>query len=364
MVHAQHGVGRFLGLREIAHGETTGDYMLLEYAADARLYVPLTRMDLVQKFRGAGGEGGPALDRLGGVTWERTKKRVKAKMRDMAEELLKLYAERKLAEGFAVSPDSNWQREFEDAFEFAETPDQLTAIAEVKRDMESTLPMDRLLCGDVGFGKTEVAMRAAFKALGDGRQVAVLAPTTVLCFQHYETFKRRFAPFPVRVEMLSRFVSPNDRKTVLADLAEGKVDIVIGTHRHPVQGCRVPRPGPDDRGRRAALRRASQGTPEADPEERRRAHHDRHADPAHAAHVAAGTARYVGDRNAAQGSVGHPHRSGPLRAGCDPHRHRAGDQPRRAGVLRAQPGGVHLGARPPKSSSSCPTAGLRWATAR
>jgi transcription-repair coupling factor (superfamily II helicase) len=230
VVHAQHGVGRFLGLREISHGETTGDYMLLEYAGEAKLYVPLTRMDLVQRFRGAG-EGGPPLDRLGGVTWERTKKRVKAKMRDMAEELLKLYAERKLAEGFQVSPDSNWQREFEDAFEFAETPDQLTAIGEVKRDMESAQPMDRLLCGDVGFGKTEVAMRAAFKALGDGRQVAVLAPTTVLCFQHYETFKRRFAPFPVRVEMLSRFVSPNDRKTVLADLAEGKVDIVIGTHR-------------------------------------------------------------------------------------------------------------------------------------
>lgn len=230
VVHAQHGVGKFLGLREIQHGGEAADFMLLEYAGDARLYVPLTRMDLVQKFRGAG-NGGPALDRLGGVTWERTKKRVKARMRDMAEELLKLYAERRMANGFAFSPDSNWQREFEDGFEFVETKDQMTAIQGIKRDMESPHPMDRLLCGDVGFGKTEVAMRAAFKALGDGRQVAVLAPTTVLCFQHYETFRRRFAPFPVRIEMLSRFVPPKERQEVLAGLAAGAVDIVIGTHR-------------------------------------------------------------------------------------------------------------------------------------
>ncbi len=229
-VHSQHGVGRFLGLREISQSGETLDYMLLEYAGEAKLYVPLTRMDLVQRFRGAG-DGAPAVDKLGGVTWERTKKRVKARMRDMAEELLKLYAGRKLAEGFAFSRDSNWQREFEDAFEFTETRDQLTAAQEVKRDMENPQPMDRLLCGDVGFGKTEVAMRAAFKALADGRQVAVLAPTTVLSFQHFETFKRRFAPFPVRVEMLSRFVPLNERKVVLADLAAGKVDIVIGTHR-------------------------------------------------------------------------------------------------------------------------------------
>jgi transcription-repair coupling factor (superfamily II helicase) len=168
---------------------------------------------------------------LGGATWNRTKSRVKAKMRDMTDELLKLYAERKLAQGVAFSPDSNWQREFEDAFEFTETRDQLAAVQEIKRDMEVAHPMDRLLCGDVGFGKTEVAMRAVFKALGDGRQAAVLAPTTVLCFQHYETFRRRFGPFPVRVEMLSRFLSPKERNTVLADLADGKVDIVIGTHR-------------------------------------------------------------------------------------------------------------------------------------
>jgi transcription-repair coupling factor (superfamily II helicase) len=230
VVHEEHGIGRFLGLRRIEQGDQQGDYMLLEYAGGARLYVPLTRLDLVSKYRGAG-EQPPALDRLGGVTWERTKRRVKARMRDMADELLRLYAERKLAEGFAFSPDSDWQREFEEAFEFEETEDQLTALREIKRDMESPQPMDRLLCGDVGFGKTEVAMRAAFKALGDGKQVAVLAPTTVLVFQHYETFKRRFAPFPVRIEMLSRFRSKKEIQAILADTAEGKVDILIGTHR-------------------------------------------------------------------------------------------------------------------------------------
>ncbi|MGE5486708.1 MAG: transcription-repair coupling factor [bacterium] len=230
VVHNEHGIGRFLGLREIGQGAQAGEYMLLEYAGGARLYVPLTRMDLVQKFRGSG-ESAPVLDRLGGATWARTKSRVKARMRDMADELLKLYAQRKLAHGFSFSPDSNWQREFEDAFEFVETSDQISAIRDIKRDMESEQPMDRLLCGDVGFGKTEVAMRAAFKALGDGKQVAVLAPTTILAFQHFETFRRRFAPFPVRVEMLSRFRTKKEIEAIVADIGAGKVDIAIGTHR-------------------------------------------------------------------------------------------------------------------------------------
>jgi len=228
VVHAEHGVAQFL--REIAQGDAKGDYMLLEYAAGAKLYVPLERMDLVERFRGAG-EAKPALDRMGGATWTKTKSRIKAKMRDMADELLKLYATRKMANGFAFSADSNWQREFEDAFDFTETKDQLTAIRDIKRDMESPHPMDRLLCGDVGYGKTEVVMRAAFKALGDGRQVAMLAPTTVLAFQHLETFKRRFQPFPVRVEMFSRFRSAKEIKAGLEDLAAGKIDIAIGTHR-------------------------------------------------------------------------------------------------------------------------------------
>jgi transcription-repair coupling factor (superfamily II helicase) len=231
VVHAQHGVGRFLGIRELGQGELRGDFMLIEYSGESKLYVPLTRLDLIEKYRGAGEGRAPALDRMGGVTWAKTKSRVKAKMRDMADELLKLYAERKMAEGFAFSADSAWQREFEDAFEFTETKDQLTAAAEIKRDMESPHPMDRLLCGDVGFGKTEVAMRAAFKALGDGKQVAVLAPTTVLSFQHFETFKRRFAPFPVRIELASRFRNAKELKQVMEDVADGKVDVLIGTHR-------------------------------------------------------------------------------------------------------------------------------------
>ncbi len=230
VVHTTHGIGRFLGLREISHDDRKDDFMLLEYASEAKLYLPLARLDLVQKYRGAG-QAEPALDKLGGASWEKTRGRVKSKMRDMAEELLRLYAQRELAEGFAFSADSNWQREFEDAFEFTETRDQTTSVREIKRDMERLRPMDRLLCGDVGFGKTEVAMRSAFKALGDGKQVAVLAPTTVLCFQHYETFKSRFAPFPVRVEMISRFRTPKYIKAVLAQIAAGQVDIAIGTHR-------------------------------------------------------------------------------------------------------------------------------------
>ncbi len=230
VVHVTHGVGRFLGLREIVQGEQKGDFMLLEYAGESKLYVPLTRMDLVEKYRGAG-EQGPPLDKLGGATWTARKTRVKTKMRDMADELLKLYAERRMAEGFSFSADSNWQREFEDAFEYTATKDQFTAVKEIKRDMESPHPMDRLLCGDVGFGKTEVAMRAAFKALGDGKQVAVLAPTTVLAFQHFETFKRRFAAFPVRIEMFSRCKTAKELKASLEELAAGRVDVAVGTHR-------------------------------------------------------------------------------------------------------------------------------------
>jgi transcription-repair coupling factor (superfamily II helicase) len=231
IVHVTHGVGRFLGTRTIAQGEQAGEFLLVEYAGESKLYVPMTRLDLIQKYRGAGEGPAPPLDRLGGATWSKTKSRVKARMRDMADELLKLYAQRKMSEGFAFSPDSNWQREFEDAFEYTPTKDQVAAVRQIKRDMEEAQPMDRLLCGDVGFGKTEVAMRAAFKALGDGKQVAVLAPTTVLTLQHHESFKRRFAAFPVRVEMLSRFRSAKEIKQTLEEVAAGKVDIVVGTHR-------------------------------------------------------------------------------------------------------------------------------------
>ncbi|MCU0241916.1 MAG: transcription-repair coupling factor, partial [Vicinamibacteria bacterium] len=203
---------------------------LVEYAGESKLYVPLTRLDLIQKFRGSA-EGAPSMDRLGGVTWAKTKSRVKAKMRDMAEELLKLYAERKARPGRAFAAISPWMSEFEAAFPFDETPDQHTAIADVAEDMASRTPMDRLICGDVGYGKTEVAMRASMRAVLEGTQVAVLAPTTVLAFQHQQTFRRRFAPFPVRIEMVSRLRRPGENKAVLEQLKAGQIDILIGTHR-------------------------------------------------------------------------------------------------------------------------------------
>ena len=230
------------------------------------------------------------------------RRRVKKAMRDMAEELLKLYAARKAVPGHAFSPDSHWQQEFEDAFEYELTPDQKTAIADIKRDMESPTPMDRLLCGDVGYGKTEVAMRAAFKAVMDGKQVAFLAPTTVLAFQHQKTLKERFAGFPVRIEMVSRFRSKAEQKEALADLAAGKVDIIVGTHRLLSKDVAVPRPRPARRRRGAAVRRRAQGEDQAAPEEGGRADDERDADSADAEHVARRHPRHVDHRDAAEGS--------------------------------------------------------------
>ncbi|MBZ5567531.1 MAG: transcription-repair coupling factor [Acidobacteriia bacterium] len=232
VVHVEHGIGQYQGLKEIAQADgDKAEFMILEYAEGARLYVPLTRLDLVQKYRSAEGGVKPVLNRLGTQQWAKTKARVKKAMKDMADELLKLYALRNTAEGHAFPSDTEWQREFEDAFEFNETEDQAQAIVDLKRDMEQPQPMDRLLCGDVGYGKTEVAMRAAFKAVSDNKQVAVLAPTTVLAFQHYETFKRRFAAFPITVEMISRFRTARQQKEIVEKVEQGKVDILIGTHR-------------------------------------------------------------------------------------------------------------------------------------
>jgi len=230
VVHVEHGIGQYQGLKEINQGDGNAEFMLLEYAEGARLYVPLTRLDLVQKYRSAEGAK-PPLSHLGTAAWAKTKARVRKAMKDMTDELLKLYAERKAAQGHAFPADNQWMREFEDTFEYTETEDQDLAIVDVKRDMESTQPMDRLLCGDVGYGKTEIAMRAAFKAVSDNKQVAVLAPTTVLAFQHFETFKQRFAAFPVVIEMISRFRTPKQQKEILQKVEAGKVDILIGTHR-------------------------------------------------------------------------------------------------------------------------------------
>ncbi len=230
VVHVEHGIGQYQGLKEINQGDGNAEFMLLEYAEGARLYVPLTRLDLIQKYRSSEGAK-PTLSHLGTQAWAKTKARVRKAMKDMTDELLKLYAQRKMAQGHAFPAGSEFVREFEDAFEFNETEDQAQAIKDVMRDMESSLPMDRLLCGDVGYGKTEVAMRAAFKAISDNKQVAVLAPTTVLAFQHYETFKQRFGPFPVTIEMISRFRNAKQQKEILQKAEAGKIDILIGTHR-------------------------------------------------------------------------------------------------------------------------------------
>jgi transcription-repair coupling factor (superfamily II helicase) len=230
VVHIDHGIGRFGGLQTLDLGTRSSEFMLLYYAEDAKLYVPVERLDLVQRYSSAEGQQ-PTLDRLGGLGWQKTKAKAKRAMRDMADELLRLYAERKLVGGYAFAGDTPWQREFEDGFEYVLTPDQETAIEDVKQDMEQATPMDRLLCGDVGYGKTEVAMRAAFKAVMEGKQAAVLTPTTVLAYQHYDTFRSRFAPFPVKIELLSRFRSAKEQKEVAKRVESGEVDVVIGTHR-------------------------------------------------------------------------------------------------------------------------------------
>jgi transcription-repair coupling factor (superfamily II helicase) len=204
--------------------------MELEYSGGGKLLMPMENLNLIQKYSG-GTDLAPKLDKLGGTAWARTKASVKKAMRDMADELLKLYATRQMVPGHAFSKDSPWQFEFEDAFEFDETEDQMAAIDDVKHDMESRKPMDRLLCGDVGYGKTEVAMRAAFKAVMDGKQVAVLAPTTILAFQHYRTFLRRFASFPVTVDLLTRYYSAKEQKEIVRKLESAEIDIIIGTHR-------------------------------------------------------------------------------------------------------------------------------------
>ncbi len=230
VVHVQHGIARYQGLKRLAVQGFESDYLVLEFAGGDRLYVPLDRLHQVQRYRGAEGHV-PRLDRLGGTGWARTTAKVKKDIEEMAHELVELYASRELVHRREYGEDSTLTREFEAAFEYEETPDQLRAIEEIKRDLEAPKPMDRLVCGDVGYGKTEVAMRAAFKAVEDNRQVAVLVPTTLLAQQHYENFAQRFAPFPVRVAMLSRFQSPKQIKAVLKDLAAGAVDVVIGTHR-------------------------------------------------------------------------------------------------------------------------------------
>ncbi len=231
IVHEYHGIGRYVGMEQMKVDRVVKDYVKIEYQGTDVLYVPATQMDLIYKYVGAAQDSPVKLNKLGGDSWEKTKKKAKAAVKDLADGLIKLYAERKRRAGFAFAADTPWQGEFEDNFPFAETDDQLRCIAEVKGDMEAPSPMDRLLCGDVGFGKTEVALRAAMKAIMDSKQVAILVPTTVLAQQHYVTASKRFEGFPVNIDVLSRFRTSAQQRKTLQDLRAGSVDLIVGTHK-------------------------------------------------------------------------------------------------------------------------------------
>lgn len=230
VVHVNHGIGRYVGMKTLVISGAHKDYLVVQYAGDDTLYVPTDQVHLLQKYIGLE-DSPPKLYKLGGGDWARVKKRVKESVQEIADGLLKLYAEREAMPGYAFSPDTVWQEQFEDAFPYEETADQLRAIEEVKRDMERSRPMDRLLCGDVGYGKTEVAIRAAFKAVMDGKQVAVLVPTTILAQQHGRTFQERFSAYPVKIRVLSRFQTAAEQNEILRELKQGTIDIIIGTHR-------------------------------------------------------------------------------------------------------------------------------------
>ncbi len=230
VVHIDHGIGRYVGLKRISVDDRERDCLTLIYAGDDRVFIPIEQLHRVQKYIGSDGEV-PTLSKLGGRAWEQAKTRTRKAVRDIAEDLVKLYAARQASPGFTFSADTPWQKEMEDSFIYEDTPDQEKASTDVKADMQKAVPMDRLICGDVGYGKTEVAIRAAFKAVLDGKQVAVLAPTTILAQQHLTTFSERLADYPVNIRMLSRFVPPREQKNVVAGIRSGDVDIVIGTHR-------------------------------------------------------------------------------------------------------------------------------------
>ncbi len=231
IVHINHGIGIYGGIKSISSDGVQKDYMVINYAEGDVLYVPCSNLDSVSKYIGKDSDKQIKIHRMDSSDWKKAKVRAKAAASDIARELMELYAKRRAAKGYAFSPDTEWQREFEDAFEYAETDGQLTAAEDIKRDMESDVPMDRLLCGDVGFGKTEVAMRGIFKCVMDNKQAAILVPTTILAWQHYQTMLSRFRGFPIRIAMLSRFTSPKEAKRVIQGLKDGTVDIVVGTHK-------------------------------------------------------------------------------------------------------------------------------------
>src|SRR5690606_32394102 len=230
VVHLAHGIGRYRGMQLLDKDGRAEEHLTIEFDGGAKIYVPASRINLVQKYVG-GAKTRPALAKLGGKSWIRQKEAAQRAVQDVAAEMLELQAARTARPGIAFAPDSEWQREFDASFPYDETPDQLRAIEAIKEDMESARPMDRLLCGDVGYGKTELAMRAAFKAVESGYQVAVLVPTTVLAEQHYQNFRERMAEFPLTIARLSRFASTAEQRETLKGLKAGGIDIVIGTHR-------------------------------------------------------------------------------------------------------------------------------------
>src|SRR5690606_35100020 len=230
VVHTNHGVGKYLGIETLEINGLHKDFMLIRYSGDDKLYVPIDQIDLVQKYVGSEGKE-PKLYKLGGTEWAKVKRKVQSSVEDIADDLIKLYAERETRKGFAFSKDTEMQREFEASFPYQETEDQLRCIAEIKEDMEKDRPMDRLLCGDVGYGKTEVAIRAAFKAVMDGKQVAILVPTTILAQQHYDTIRERFQDYPIEIGLLSRFRKRKQQQETIKGIKKGTVDVVIGTHR-------------------------------------------------------------------------------------------------------------------------------------
>ena len=344
VVHEQHGVGRYVELvNRTVHGAAR-EYLVIEYAPSKRgqpgdrLFVPMDQLDQVSRY--VGGES-PSLDKLGGSDWGARKSRARRAVRQIAAELIKLYAARQATQGHAFGPDTPWQAELEDAFAFVETPDQLSTVDEVKRDMERTVPMDRLVCGDVGYGKTEIAVRAAFKAIQDGKQVILLVPTTLLVQQHFATFAERFGQFPVTIRPLSRFQSDREAKETLAGLEDGTRR---PRHRHPSPAAaRHPHQGPRPRDRRrgAALRRRAQGGAQAPPRGGRRAEHVRDPDPAHARDGDHRHPRDVHDRDAAGGAAPGAELRRRVRREADHRRHPARAAARGPGVLHPQPGAEH-----------------------
>ena len=344
VVHEDHGVGQLLGFETQTVGGITRDYLLLAFRGEDRLYVPHDQVGKVSRYVGADGRQ-PTLSKLGGRAWQLVKSRAGNAARELAGELLALYAQREHAEGVSYDLSNDWLERLEASFPFRETPDQLEAIEAVKEDLESPRPMDRLVCGDVGFGKTEIAVRAAFAVALNGRQTLVLAPTTILAQQHWNTFRERYGDFPVVTEMVSRFRSTADVKRALGEFAAGKVDVLIGTHRVLSRDV-----VPSNLGLVVVDEEQRFGVAQKELLRQLRLEVDvlslrRDADSPHAAHVARRPPRHLDDRDRARGEAADPHVRGRVRRGARQARARARDGARRPVVLPPQPGGDDRGGR-------------------